>query len=265
MNIFETISLHRSVRNFDGCAISDSQAKQIRQSIQHASSPFGGNYTIKLVNVDDVDEFKPSTYGVIKGAKSYLLLGLDVSDARSWLSGGYALEQVVLDITAMQLATCWVSGTFRSSSFERVADLPQGQKLIAVIPVGVPAQQKSFIEKLMRTFAKCGTRKPFSDMFFMNNFSTPLPDDGQFAKPLEMMRWAPSAVNAQPWRALVKGNEVDFYYTGSGNAKILDMGIGLCHFALACDALNVTGAYVNNEFHESGPDGTTYLISFIQA
>lgn len=66
MNIFETISLHRSVRNFDGCAISDSQAKQIRQSIQHASSPFGGNYTIKLVNVDDVDEFKPSTYGVIK-------------------------------------------------------------------------------------------------------------------------------------------------------------------------------------------------------
>lgn len=264
MNIFETISLRRSVRSFNGKPLTEDQEKAILDSIKNASSPFGGHYTIQLVNVDDQEEFKPSTYGVIKGAKTYLLLGID-DDERSWLSGGYAMEQVVLEATAMQLGSCWVSGTFKNSTFANVAKFPEGQKLVAVVPIGVPANQKSFMERIMRSFAKCGTRKPFNTMFFMNNFNTPLSPEGEYVKPLEMMRWAPSAVNAQPWRALVKGNQVDFYYSGEGIAKVLDMGIGLCHFSLACEAMGVVGAYVTNNMPEPGPEGTHYLISFIQA
>lgn len=263
MDLFDTIAARRSVRSFDGKPLSSSQISDIKRSISQASSPFDGNYTIRLAEVGDGCEFRPSTYGVIKGARTYLLLGLD-ENPHSWLSGGFALEQVVLDITAMGIGSCWVSGTFSSSSFEAAANLPKGQKLVAVVPIGIPATKKSFVEKVMRTFAKCGTRKPFGSMFFMNNFSTPLPDDGPFVRPLDMMRWAPSAVNAQPWRALVRGNQVDFYYQGSGNAKLLDMGIGLCHFALACEAMNAEGAFVHNNMPVPGPEGTSYLISFIE-
>lgn len=264
MDIFDIIAARRSVRSFNGKALTDAQISDIKDCISKTSSPFGGKYTIGLATVDDGGEFRPSTYGVIKGARTYLLLSL-ADDEQSWLSGGYAMERLVLDITSRQIGSCWVSGTFSGSTFKDAIKIPEGQKLVAVVPIGIPAEKKSFVEKVMRSFARCGTRKPFNTMFFMNNFSTPLPEDGQFAQPLEMMRWAPSAVNAQPWRALVRGNQVDFYYQGSGNAKVLDMGIGLCHFALACEALNVTGAFVHNNMPVPGPEGTNYLTSFIQA
>ncbi len=264
MNIFDTIAQRHSVRNFNGQPLGEAQSNAILDSIRRVSTPFGGGFSIQLASVDNNDDFRPSTYGVIKGARNYLLLGID-DDERSWLSGGYAMEQVVLDITAMQLATCWVSGTFNSSTFKAASQFAEGQKLVAVVPVGIPADKRSFIEKVMRTFAKCGTRKPFSSMFFINDFSTPLPDNGPFAKPLEMVRWAPSAVNAQPWKALVGEKRVDFYYKGDGKAKILDMGIALCHFSLACEALNIAGAYTQDNRHAPGPDGTNYLTTFIEA
>lgn len=264
MNIFDIIEARHSVRSFDGQPLSAAQIKDIKESISRASSPFDGNYTIRIAEVGDGSDFHPSTYGVIKGARTYLLLGVD-DNPHSWLSGGFAMEQVVLDITSMGIGSCWVSGTFNSSTFESAAALPEGQKLVAVVPIGIPAEKKSLVEKVMRSFAKCGTRKPLGSLFFMNNFSTPLAEDGQFARPLEMMRWAPSALNAQPWRALVRGNQVDFYYEGNGNAKLLDMGIGLCHFALACEAMNVVGAFVQNNLPVPGPEGTHYLTSFIQA
>jgi len=45
-----------------------------------------------------------------------------------------------------------------------------------------------------------------------------------------MMRLAPSSVNSQPWRALVVGDTVHFYYTPKSNLSLIDCGIGLCHF-----------------------------------
>ena len=264
MNMIEAIKERHSTRNFSGESLTAEQVKQIQTSIVRAGSPFKGEYTIRLANIDGAEDFHPSTYGVIKGAKSFLILGAEDSDF-GYLSGGYAMEQVVLDVTAMGLASCWVSGTFKESTFDAQAKLPEGQKIIAVVPIGVEAAKKHFVEKVFRKVAKCGTRKDFSSMFFMNDFSTPLPEDGQFAEPLEMMRWAPSALNAQPWRALVRGNQVDFYFAGKGRAPYLDMGIGLCHFALGCADQNVTGAFATNQMPVPAPEGWTYLLSFIQS
>ena len=264
MNLTEAIKERHSTRNFAGQSLTDEQIKAINDSISRAGSPFKGAFSIKLVTTDQDKDFHPSTYGVIKGARSFLLLGAEDSDF-GYLSAGYAMEQVVLDVTAMGLDSCWVSGTFKESTFDRQAEFPEGQKLIAVVPIGVGAEKKHLVEKVLRSVAKCGTRKDFGTMFFMNDFSTPLPSDGQFAKPLEMMRWAPSAMNAQPWRALVRGNQVDFYFAGKGRAPYLDMGIGLSHFAIGCADENVTGAFATNQLPVPAPEGWTYLLSFIQA
>ena len=56
-----------------------------------------------------------------------------------------------------------------------------------------------------------------------------------------MVRWAPSAVNKQPWRVVVKENSAHFYLKKNkgfvsdavGNMQKIDMGIALCHFDLA--------------------------------
>lgn len=49
--------------------------------------------------------------------------------------------------------------------------------------------------------------------FFEDDFDHPLDrsDAGAWEKPLEMVRWAPSATNKQPWRVIVEGGRAHFF------------------------------------------------------
>ncbi len=264
MNILEAIKVRRSVRTYDGQPLSAAQASQINDAISLASSPFGGSVTIKLATVDTGGEFRPSTYGVIKGARSYLLMGLD-NDVNSKLSGGFMMEQVVLRACQLGLATCWIAGTFKSKSFTDAAALPAGETLEVVSPIGQPGDRPRFMDRLMRAVASSDKRKPLGDLFFVNDFSVSLTEDGPYAMPLDMMRLAPSSTNSQPWRALVRGNQVDFYCAKDNNYSMIDMGIGLCHFALAADAQNISGAFAKNELPVPAPGNWQYVVSFIEA
>ena len=253
-----------SVRSYNGQPLTAEQETELKQYIAQSTSPFEGGVTIRLATVGDGSDFHPSTYGVIKGARSFFMVSAQDTDS-AWLSAGYQMERLVLNANAMKLGTCWITGTFDKGTFTEAAQTPKDQKLIAVVSVGAPADSRSFMDKIFHHFAKGGKRQPFGSMFFMNNFNTPLPSDGQFATPLELMRWAPSAMNKQPWRALVRGNQVDFYYKGSGRAPVLDMGIGLCHFDLACQAQHVNGMFAKNNMAVDAPDDWSYIISYIQA
>lgn len=262
MDIFEIIKSRRSVRSFDGSALSDAQACEIDKAIAGAEAPFGGKVAISFAQIDGARDFRPSTYGVIRGARAFMMLAAG-ADRASYLSAGFMMERIVLRLTEMGLGTCWISGTFRGKTFESKARVPEGTSLIAVVAVGRPADKKSFVEKVMRRVAGCDSRKPFGELFFMNIFYTPYPADGPFVRALEAVRLAPSAVNAQPWRAVVRDGSVDFYCAGKGLDKWLDMGIALCHFAEVCKAQGETGAFVVNEMPAPGPEGTQYVISFI--
>jgi hypothetical protein len=58
-----------------------------------------------------------------------------------------------------------------------------------------------------------------------------------------MVRWAPSAVNKQPWRVIVTDNGCHFYekrdrgYSGekTGDLQKIDVGIALCHFMMGME------------------------------
>ena len=86
---------------------------------------------------------------------------------------------------------------------------------------------------------------PFETLFFDGDFDVPLSEEkaGRLADALEMVRWAPSAVNKQPWLVVVKENAVHFYLKHAkgfvseavGDMQKIDMGIALCHFALAAE------------------------------
>lgn len=263
MNIIEAIHARHSIRTFCGEPLQASVKEALEKAIENTYSPFEGKVTMRLASVGIGEEFRPSTYGVIRNALDFLLLGF-ADDKWSAVSGGFRMEQVVLEATRLGLGTCWVGGTFKKGSFAKAADLPQGQTLRAILPVGEAARRTGLLDRILRMAARSYRRRPFGDLFFVNNFSTSLPEDGQFAGPLRLMRVAPSATNSQPWRALVRGNQVDFYYK-PGNFSLIDMGIGLCHFDIGCREENVTGAFAVNEMPAPAPEDFEYLISYIQA
>lgn len=228
MNIIEAILQRRSVRNFSGNALDTEQVQELNKIIRSTYSPFEGKVTIRLKQFGTAEDFKPSTYGVIRGASDYFLMGVG-EDEDSALSAGFQFEQVVLKAWQMGLGTCWIAATFKGTDFERGQSWPDGESLRIISPVGIAAKQ-GLMERMTRTLLGSQNRRPFDELFFENDFKTPLSEDSEFAEPLKMLRLAPSSTNSQPWRCLVRGDSVLFYYKPKSKVSVLDCGIGMCHF-----------------------------------
>ncbi|MDE6560160.1 MAG: nitroreductase family protein, partial [Muribaculaceae bacterium] len=148
MNIIEAMKERRSVRTFDGEGISIDRVADLEKAIAETGSPFGGNLTIRLKKFNLKEGYRPSTYGMIKGAEDFFLLGIG-SDEASALTAGYRFEQVVLKAWQLGLGTCWIAGTFKESDFDKGETWPDGEELKVICPVG-KALKPSVKEKLTR-------------------------------------------------------------------------------------------------------------------
>lgn len=229
-DITDIIRQRRSVRSFDGTSLSDNARRSLLQAIDEFRDPFGGRVTIRLRQFDLRGGYRPGTYGMIRGASDFFLVGM-ADDEASALSAGFRFEEVVLRTWQLGLGTCWIAATFRGSDFERGETWPDGERLKIVSPVGIAARP-GITEKIARFAVSSDKRKPIGELFFSGSFDRPLLAGDPFAEPLAMMRLAPSSTNSQPWRALTRDDEVHFYYRPKSSLSVLDCGIGLCHFTL---------------------------------
>lgn len=119
---------------------------------------------------------------------------------------------------------------------------------------------------------KSSSRKEWKELFFQKDFHTPLTKEmaKEYALPLEMVRLAPSATNAQPWRVCMSQDTFHFYaYYKPGtseNEKIIkhvDLGIALSHFHQTSLELGLHGTFEKIvRAEESVPDNLHYIISW---
>ena len=159
------------------------------------------------------------------------------------------------------------------AAFEQAMALEKDEMMPCMSPLGYPAKKMSVKEGMMRKGIKADSRRPFESIFFDGAFKVPLTPEkaGALAHPLEMVRWAPSAVNRQPWRVVVTDSAAHFYLRHTkgfvseavGDMQKIDMGIALCHFALATeeDGLNVRFA-ISDPGIDAGPN-REYIASYL--
>ena len=262
MNILTAIQERRSVRSYNEIPLIDELVTKLQKIINESYSYFGGKISIRLKRFDLKGDFKPSTYGVIKGATDFFLMSIGEGEA-SELTAGFQFEQVVLKAWELGLGTCWIAGTYKESQFDRGEEWPEGESLKIVCPVGYPDKLR-FLEKMMRITVKSDNRKPFSDLFFEDDFKKSLKEDSKFSESLKMLRLAPSSTNSQPWRVLVEGNKVMFYYKPKSHLAILDTGIGICHFNETEKFNGFKGKYLKEDNFPQAPEDWKYLISYIR-
>lgn len=260
MDIIQAMKERRSVRSFDPNPLSPETIAALQNAIDESYTLFGGKVTIRLRQFDIKGDFKPSTYGVIKGASDYFLIGIG-SDEASAITAGFQFEQIVLKAWQLGLGTCWIAGTFKGSEFDNSEKWPEGESLKVICPVGVPVKQR-FVEKMMRFAVRSNNRKPFGSLFFEDDFKAPLSPENRFAQSLEMLRVAPSSTNSQPWRVLVSDNKVMFYYKPKSKASVLDCGIGICHFYETERYNGFDGTFAKETEVPTPPDDLKYLISY---
>lgn len=251
-NITKHILERRSVRTFDGREIGENTNAQLLSFMENIENPFNIPVSFKILNAKEHGLTSP----VIVGADLYIGGKIKcVPNANA--AFGYSFERLVLYAQSLGLGTVWMGGTMDRPAFEKAMDLADGEMMPCVTPIGRAADKMSIRESLMRKSIKADDRLPFEKLFFYGDFDTPLAKDkaGVFLHPLEMVIPAPSAVNKQPWRIVVKDNSAHFYLKRSKgfghdlpyDMQMIDIGIAMCHFDLAAKEQGLQTEFVHND------------------
>jgi nitroreductase len=194
------------------------------------------------------------TYGLVRGARTFLAGAVRAAD-RAYEDFGYCLELLMLKATDLGLGTCWLGGTFNRSGFARALGLKEGELLPAVTPVGVSAERRDLLERVIRFGAGSARRRPWAELFFDGHRGLPLNEGraGAYAEPLEAVRLAPSASNRQPWRILREREGGPFHLflertpgyglLAGSDLQRLDMGIAMAHFDLSTAEAGLAGGW----------------------
>ena len=267
-NIARLVRDRRSVRTYEVRPLSPEDMDKLSSFMERIENPYGIPVEFKLLDGKKQKLKCP----VVNGTD--LFIGAKAARAPHMEEAvGYSFEMLVLYAQSLGLGTVWVGGTMDRAAFERAMDLAENQRMPCMSPIGYPAQKMSVKESLMRKGVRADSRAPFPSLFYDGGFDKPLAPEraGALAQPLELVRWAPSAVNKQPWRVVVKENAAHFYLKHAkgfvsdvvGDMQKIDLGIALCHFALAAEENGLNIQFnINDPGIVTEPD-TEYIASYL--
>lgn len=266
--IAELVKSRRSVRTFDGRDVSTEDLERLSSFISKADNPYDIPVEFKILNSKEQKLPCPVVSGtnLYIGAKTKRTL-------HSEEAVGYSMEKIVLYAQSLGLGTVWIGGTMDRGAFERAMELVEGETMPCISPLGYPAKKMSVKENVMRKAVKADKRLPFEDLFFDGSFDKQLTEDkaGRLAGALETVRWAPSAVNKQPWRVVVQENAAHFYLKRNkgfisdavGDVQKIDLGIALCHFALTAEESGISVRFDLNDPGITAADDMEYIASYL--
>jgi nitroreductase len=273
LNYIDAIKIRRSIRNYDKKKIDDGLLAKINDLLSNpAKGPFGNKPRFILIEKSaarDQERVKLGTYGFISNA-AYFIGGCIEKFEFSEVDFGYSLERIIIELTRLELGTCWVGGTFKRKDYEILLKTTESETIPCITPVGFKAVKKSLRERLGLTLTDGSLRNPFESMFFDNSVNNPIIFNSEniYHQALECVRRAPSAVNKQPWRVIKVEEKYHFYImrdkmvgkTKSTDLQKVDMGIALAHFKLALEE-----HFVDGKWHISNPgiSDMEYIISWI--
>jgi len=200
---------------------------------------------VKIIthSIDSVFKGALSHYGKIKGAPLCVAFIGDIRDPYVHEKVGFVGEGIIIEATACGLGTCWVGGFFRPDVAASLAQVYEHEKVLAVTPVGYPADKISLEEKIMTGFGRTHKRRPLEELVTGIKHEMPV----WIRQALEAARIAPSAVNRQPWRFAVTQNSItisvdtmkDTYHI----SKRIDCGIAMLHIEVAALSCGVQGEW----------------------
>jgi nitroreductase len=275
-NFLELIQIRRSYRSYERAPLAADLLIQLKERIgKPVNAPFGHPVRLGLISVPEAEskDLKLGTYGVIRGAQTFLLGAVEAGPG-ALEDFGFVFERAILEVTGLRLGTCWLGGTFNRGAFADALGLKAGEVMPAVSPVGVPTDRRSLLDRTFRWAAGSNDRKPWAELFFNGDFQTPLTEARaeRFTPVLEAVRRAPSASNKQPWRILRTPQDGAFhlflqrtpgYKRLPVDLQRVDLGIALCHFELATRGLSSPGSWKNAPTAGPLPARTEYVLSWM--
>ena len=238
MNLYQSIFRRKSVRKYFDQELSEEVLDQIKTIIESPESLYDIDIDIKLIKNG------PQIYQAMKGiignigkilAPHYLLVTSENKDGYL-VNSGYILEEVILKLTEMGIATCWIGGHQKVEEINKIIDISDNHEYMFMISFGYPEDGVHLYRKKLNEIK----RKSITDLVINSN---KIHLDSTLKKIFSAIRVAPSAANSQPWRFKVDENKIHVFMEKRGFIKkhffgtinLVDIGIALKHLEIAAE------------------------------
>ena len=243
---YQAVKERSSRRQFYSKIIEKTKIKKLNNLIEEINDEIEG---LKIIlvrkKVDEIFTGVLGSYGKISGAPAYLAFAGREDTPYMEEKIGYAGEAVILEATALELGTCWVSGTLKADEVLSDLDLEEGEKLYAISPLGYPEDRPTISERILKTVISSKNRLDLDKLILNKNDLEVEPEWIKTA--LKTARLAPSAVNRQPWRFKVGEKSItiklDSPEENEEREKNLDCGIAMLHLEIGALKAGVSGSW----------------------
>lgn len=207
MDLFDSISRRKSCRNYMGQPFGEEQLEKIRVAI-NGFEPLYPDVPLEF-------RFVTKAKGIFKVQAPHYLIISGQGKEKELENAGFLFEQLILWFDAQNIGSVWLGKT------KDIED--PNDKDIITIAFG---QAQGSVHRSEDEFR----RKPINEI-------TNAPEDTC----IQAVHLAPSGMNLQPWYLEKSGDKVLIYKQNLKPPVSLlyrktevDMGIALCHYALAC-------------------------------
>jgi len=166
MELFEVIEKRASVRELVPVEISDGDLSKILNAGRHAPSGMNVQPLEYIVIRDKGTIRKLEKVQSFIGQASVVIAVVADQNSRFWLEdAAAATENMLLAITALGYASCWVEGTLvrQERWAKELLGIPEERRLIVLLPVGKPADTPAQKEK-----------KPLADIAYSERYGNRL-------------------------------------------------------------------------------------------
>ena len=253
--LYQSLLQRRSIRRYNAKHLDQADLDKVNDSI-NAIHPFLShiNVNIQLLNTgQELDLVKlVGAYGHLV-TPPHALLPTSPDEPFALVEQGYRMQQIVIHLYEQGIGSCYLGSLGRQSQIQSRFGLPNSNITGALLALGYPAQSSPgrTFNTLFRTAIGSNKRLPLEDIFFSGSFDNRTTPPEHLQPLIQAARFAPSAVNAQPWRFLLLDNTLYLFVTRKNkkygisgqNYALFDGGICMANITLAMHALGINGRW----------------------
>ena len=216
MNIEEIVRARHSVREFSDQKIEGEVLQSLKDEAIACQNESGLRFEV-ITNEENA--FGKSKYGNFKNCRNYIVIIGDKREVILDERAGYFGEKLVLKAQELGLNSCWVALTFNKNYVP--CEMEKHEKIIIVIAIG---------------YGKSNGTEHKSKSFSEVSKTTDVPE--WYKQGVEFALLAPTALNQQKFRFILKDDNKVLLKAGLGVYTKLDLGIVKYHFELGAGTEN---------------------------
>ena len=177
MDFMDVILARKSIRGYADKAVEEEKLSKVLEVARLAPS-WANKQCCRYIVVKDKAKIQELSerFGWLKQAPVIVVACADPKDSGDrngmnyfLVDVGISMQQLVLAATALELGTCWI-GAFDEAKVKKALQVPENIKVVAMTPLGYPADKEGIGSKLIKTAIGSGKRKPLEEIVHLEKW-----------------------------------------------------------------------------------------------